>query len=68
MAFTQTDLDAINAAIARGESVVRFADRTVEYRSIGDLIKARNLIVAELNAAAATGQPRRFSFTTYRRE
>ena len=40
MAITQQDIDKIDRAIAKGESVVRFADRTVEYRSVDELIKA----------------------------
>lgn len=48
MAFTQTDLDVIEAAIAKGEQTVQFADRTVTYRSVDQLLKARAEIVAAL--------------------
>ena len=34
MSFTQKHLDAVEAAIARGEKVVRYTDRTVEYLSL----------------------------------
>lgn len=51
MAWTQTDLDAIEAAIATGELTVRFADRQVTYRSMAELIAARNLIKDVLEAA-----------------
>lgn len=61
MAYTQSDLDAVDKAIAQGERVVRYSspsgDRTVEYRSINELKAARDLIKAEL--AEATGQRRR---------
>lgn len=50
MAVTQTDLDNINAAIAQGERVVRIAGRTVEYRSVDELITARNHLRTQLAA------------------
>lgn len=55
MAFTTTDLAAIDAAIASGELSVKFADRQVDYRSIDDLIKARNLIKVEIAKTASGG-------------
>jgi len=45
---TAADLAAIEAALYRGEQSVTFADRSVTYRSIDDLLKARDLIKAEL--------------------
>ncbi|UZE02148.1 phage head-tail joining protein [Pseudomonas mediterranea] len=48
MSFTQKHLDAVEAAIARGEKVVRYTDRTVEYRTVDELIKARDEIRASL--------------------
>lgn len=51
MAFTADDLAAVEAAIAKGEASVQFADRAVSYRSIEDLLKARALI----KTALATG-------------
>jgi len=67
MSFTQTDLDNINAAIATGELTVSVAGRTVTYRSIDELLKARSLILAEL--AVATSPRRgayRVTFATHR--
>lgn len=60
MAITQQDIDKIDRAIAKGESVVRFADRTVEYRSVDELIKAKNVMLAELSKAT---NPRRSRVT-----
>jgi len=54
MAFTQSDLDAIDAAIKAGVSEVRYQDRTVKYQSIKDMMEARTLIVTELNVGAQT--------------
>lgn len=48
MAFSTDDLSAVDAAIARGEQRVTYADRTVEYRTVEDLLKAKRLIEAEL--------------------
>jgi len=58
MAFTQTDLDAINRAIATGERMVRFSDRTVEYRDVADLLRAKSAIEAELAKEAGTAPSR----------
>lgn len=42
MAVSQQDIDALNAAIASGERMVVLNGQSVTYRSIGDLIQARN--------------------------
>ncbi|BCQ60753.1 hypothetical protein PBOI14_25030 [Pseudomonas sp. Boi14] len=39
MSFTQKHLDAIEGAIARGEKTVRYGDRTVEYRTVDELLR-----------------------------
>lgn len=64
MAHTQTDLDAIKAAIASGEQSVEVAGRKVMYRTIDDLRKARDDIAAELANAAtvSTSAVRRGSY------
>lgn len=53
MAFTQSDLDAIQAAIAKGERVVQFADRSVTYRDMRELFDAEARIRQALNAGTA---------------
>ena len=52
MAHTQSDLDAIKAAIASGEQSVEVGGRKVVYRSVDELRKARDDIAAELASAA----------------
>jgi len=52
MAYTKAHLDAVERAIARGEKIVRYSDRIVEYRTVDELIKARDLIRTELTNAA----------------
>jgi hypothetical protein len=50
MALTSADADAVLAAIARGESEVRFADgRSVKYRSIAELREALALVRTEMS-------------------
>lgn len=60
MAVSQADIDALNAAIAAGERVVRKGDTMVEYRSVAELITARDNLVNQIaaDAAAAIGKPR----------
>ena len=50
MAWTQTDLDAVEAAIASGELTVQHSDgRRITYRSIDELKAARSLIKGEIS-------------------
>jgi roadblock/LC7 domain-containing protein len=58
MSFTADDLAQVNAAIASGELTVSVQGRTVTYRSIDDLFKAKAAIEADL-AAQAAGSGRR---------
>ena len=61
MAWTQLQLDAIEAAIASGELTVRFGDRTVTYRSMDELLRARAVVNDAVSAASGTTVDR-FSF------
>jgi hypothetical protein len=61
MAWTQQQLDAIEAAIASGELTVRFGDRTVTYRSMDELLQARALIKQAVDEQAGTATDR-FTF------
>lgn len=47
MAFAQEDIERLEQAIAKGERIVRFADRSIEYRSIKELIEARDRMLTE---------------------
>jgi hypothetical protein len=62
MAWTQADLDAINTAIATGAKRVRFQTHEVEYQSVSDLLKVRDVIKAEVEGDAGVGGP---IFTEY---
>jgi len=48
MAFTQSDLDALDAARKQGAKRIRFQDRDFEFDSIDDYIKLRNLILNDI--------------------
>jgi hypothetical protein len=67
MAWSASDLSALDAAIASGVQEVTFADgRRVRYASVADLMRARSLVAAEANAAA-TAPVNRSSFAEFRR-
>lgn len=53
MAYTQSDLDAVRAAIARGERSVQYSDRSVTYRSMDELLRAEERIANALAEAAS---------------
>ena len=54
MSFSQSDLDAIERAIAKGERRVKYDNREVEYRSLAELEQVRQQIQAELNAGTTS--------------
>ena len=56
--FTVADLASINSAIASGATEVRFQDRTIRYRSMQDMLIARNLIYQYLYPNTTTRQTR----------
>jgi len=64
MAFTQTDLAAIESALATGELTVEVAGRRVTYQSADDLRKRRDIIRGELQAAGAVSASPRVSYVT----
>ena len=54
MAYTQAHLDALEAALAKGEKRVTFGDKTVEYRSIDELTAAIHEVDVALHKDAVT--------------
>lgn len=48
MNFTQTNLDAVNKAIASGALTVEYDGQKIIYRSMSELLRARELIKSEL--------------------
>ncbi len=64
MAWTQTDLDAIEAAMVTPEMRVRFQDgREVQYRTMAELLSARDVIKSSLNAASGAIRTTKMKFT-----
>jgi roadblock/LC7 domain-containing protein len=57
MAFTLTQLAALEAAIASGELSVQYDGKKVEYRSISDLRAAYNMVRGELIASGQLQEP-----------
>ena len=53
MAWTESDIEVIERAIASGTLSVQYADRSVTYRSVTDLLKARNAMRAVINGSSA---------------
>lgn len=48
MAFTQIQLDTLDAALATGTLTVMYGNKSVTYRSIDEMLRLRNLMAAEL--------------------
>lgn len=57
MAFTLTQLAALEAAIASGELSVQYDGKKVEYRSISDLRAAYNMVRGALIASGELQEP-----------
>lgn len=66
MALTQTDLDALDAAIASSALEVRLEGRSVKYRSTEELLKARAHVAELLRSSTARRSSFRFQFLTSR--
>ena len=67
MAFTQSQLDALEAAIASGTLEVRTGDKSVRYHSLNEMIKLRDVIRNQLTADAQTPTSRA-SFASFVRD
>lgn len=64
MAFSASDLEALEQAIATGELRVTVDGRTVEYRSVADLVAAHRFAQRQL-AAASRPSKRRGRYNPY---
>jgi hypothetical protein len=67
MAYSQTDLDAVKAAIASGTLRIRFDGREVEYRTLSDLERVKVLIESELAGQTGT-KKKRHSLVSHTRQ
>ncbi len=63
MAFTQPQLDALEAAIATGTLKVQYQDKSVTYASLKDMLALRQIMKQELAGASATPRASRTAFS-----
>ncbi len=54
MAYTLDDLNKVEEIIANGVEMVKYSDKQIEYRSLDDLKKLRDLIKRELGIQGET--------------
>jgi hypothetical protein len=52
MAFSYTQLEALESAIAAGTLELKIGDKTVKYQSMPDLIRARDLVRDQLECVS----------------
>ena len=64
MSYTPEQLAALERALATGEQRVTFGDRTVEYRSIEELLEAIREVERELFEQSETRASRQIRITT----
>lgn len=65
MAYTQNDLDQLDAAIASGELTASYNGRMVTHRSIDDLLKARAHVLRVLQAQGGARRAPTFGGASY---
>lgn len=65
MAFTTTQLTALETAIAQGALEVQYQDKKVKYHSLKEMLTLRDIIRKELGVLDDSRKPRRLysSFT-----
>ena len=66
MAFTPDQLSALEAALTKGERRVSFGDKTVEYRSIEELMAAIREVKRGLALADTPRPKRQIRFNTHK--
>ena len=66
-AFTQTDLDALEQAIASGQLEVRIGDRKVVYRTLKEMLDIRAMMRSSLGLDDDANTPTR-RYLEYGRE
>lgn len=54
--FTTDNLELLEAAIAEGALKVKYTDKEIEYRSLKDMLKIRDLIKKELGLCKRPGK------------
>lgn len=59
MAFTQSQLDAIENAISGGELTVEYQDKRVTYRSLKEMMQIRDMMRKDLDVNGANSSANR---------
>lgn len=54
MPFSQSDIDALKAAIATGTKRVQFENRSVDYQDTSQMLKALEVMESEVSALTST--------------
>lgn len=67
MALQQSDLDALETAIATGELTVEYDNKRVTFRSIAELVQAAAYVRSQIAAAASTA-PVTQSFASFSKD
>lgn len=64
MAWTQSDIDALKAAIAegRGARTISFGDQSVTFHSVDEMRELLRMMQADLSTAASTPRTRYAAF------
>jgi len=65
MAFTVQDLDALDKAIKGGRLRVKYGDKEVYYQQTSEMLRARSLIVGELEKAGLLAKNSQVGSTTF---
>lgn len=61
MAYTTEQYTALQAAIAEGALTVRYADRSVQYRSLDEMMRILKLMATDLGINANNDGGRRYA-------
>jgi len=56
MAWTSTDLEALETAIKAGVRSVQYGDRSVTYHSLDEMLRLRHAMRTDVNATAGTSR------------
>lgn len=62
MAFTQQQLNALDAAIASGTMQVMYGNKTVMYKSLDEMLRVRRLMAKELGLLKEGGDRKTIEF------
>lgn len=61
-AWTTTDLETLEKAVAQGTLRVKYADKEIEYRSLNEMLRLLDLMRKELGVAPKNGGRKFASF------